>query len=66
MKNGKSIILTLLAAAVVLGVILLAVKLVGGAFSLLSGAVNAILGIVILLVLAAIVIWMFSYAKKKK
>ena len=66
MKNGKSIAFTLLAAAAVLGVIALAVKLVGGAFSLLSGAVNAILGIVILLVLAAIVIWMFSYAKRKK
>ena len=66
MKNGKSTAFILLAAAVVLGVILLAVKLVGGAFSLLSGAVNAILGIVILLVLAAIVIWMFSYAKRKK
>ena len=65
MKNGKSLVLTLLAAAVVLGIIVLAIRLVGGAFSLLSGAVNAVLGIVILLVLAAIVIWMLSYAKRK-
>lgn len=65
MKNGKSLVLTLLAAAVVLGIIVLAIRLVGGAFSLLGGAVNAVLGIVILLVLAAIVIWMLSYAKRK-
>ena len=65
MKNGKSVVLTLLAAAVVLGIIVLAIRLVGGTFSLLSGAVNAVLGIVILLVLAAIVIWMLSYAKRK-
>ena len=64
MKNGKSLVLTLLAAAVVLGIIVLAIRLVGGAFSLLGGAVNAVLGIVILLVLAAIVIWMLSYAKR--
>ena len=65
MKNGKSLVLTLLAAAVVLGIIVLAIRLVGGAFSLLGGAVNAVLGIVVLLVLAAIVIWMLSYAKRK-
>ena len=65
MKNGKSLVLTLLAAAVVLGIIVLAIRLVGGAFSLLGGAVNAVLGIVVLLVLAALVIWMLSYAKRK-
>ena len=65
MKNGKTLIFALIAAAVILGIILLVTKLVGGAFSLLGGAVNAILGIVIILVLAAIILWMFSYAKRK-
>ena len=65
MKNGKTVILALIAAAVILGIIVLVAKLVGGAFSLLGGAVNAVLGIVIILVLAAIVLWMFSYAKHK-
>lgn len=65
MKNGKTVILALITAAVILGIILLVTKLVGGAFSLLGGAVNAVLGIVIILVLAAIVLWMFSYAKRK-
>ena len=65
MKNGKTVILALLAAAVILGIIVLVTKLVGGAFSLLGGAVNAVLGIVIILVLAAFLLWMFSYAKRK-
>ena len=65
MKNGKGIIFALVAAAIILGIIVLITKLIGGAFSLLGGAVNAVLGIVIILVLAAIVIWMFSYAKRK-
>ena len=42
MKNGK-IILALIAAAVILGIILLAVKLVGGAFSLLGSDSHAFL-----------------------
>lgn len=65
MKNGKTVIFALITAAIILGIIVLVTKLVGGAFSLLGGAVNAVLGIVIVLVLAAIVIWMFSYAKRK-
>jgi hypothetical protein len=66
MKNGRSIAFALIAAAVILGILVLVTKLVGGAFSLLGGAVNAVLGIVIILALAAIVIWMFSYAKRRK
>jgi hypothetical protein len=66
MKNGRSIAFALIAAAVILGILVLVTKLVGGAFSLLGGAVNAVLGIVIILALTAIVIWMFSYAKRRK
>ena len=65
MRNVKSVIFALIGAAVILGILVLVTKLAGGAFSLLGGAVNAVLGIVIILVLAAIVIWMFSYAKRK-
>ena len=66
MKSGKSVVWMLLAAIVVVGVIILAIRLISGAFSLLGGAVNAVLGIVLLIALAAIVIWMLSYAKRKK
>lgn len=60
-----------LTAAIITGVLLLAIvviiaKLIGGAVSLVSGLLNAILGIVVIAALIAIVFWMFSYAKKNK
>ena len=62
---NKKIVYAILAAAVAVALVVLLVKVVSGAFSLLSGAVNAVLGIVVVLVLVAIVIWMFRYASKK-
>ncbi len=56
----------ILAALLIIGGIILAVKLISGAFALLSGALDTILGIVVILALAAIVIWMFRYAAKNK
>jgi Ca2+/Na+ antiporter len=56
----------ILAALLIIGGIILAVKLISGAFALLSGALDTILGIVLILALAAIVIWMFRYAAKNK
>ena len=53
-------------AAVVIGAIVLLVKLVTGAFALLGGALNAIIGVAVVIALIIIVIWMFRYAKKNQ
>jgi len=55
-----------LAAVLLIGGVILAVKLISGAFALVHGALNTILGIVVILALLAIVAWMFSYAKKHR
>ena len=62
--NKKSLYV-ILAAAVVIGLLVLLVKIVSGAFGLLSGAVNAVLGIAVVAALVVIVIWMFAYAKRR-
>lgn len=64
--NGKKLIPALLAAAVLIALIVLLTKLVSGAFGLLSGAVNAVLGIAIVLALVLIVLWMFAYARRRR
>ncbi len=56
----------LLAALLIVGGIVLAVKLISGAFALVHGALDTVLGVVLILGLVAIVAWMFAYAKKKK
>ena len=62
MKNGiLGKILTILVILVLLG---LAVSLVTGVFRLLSGALNTILGVALVVGLVVIVIWMFRYAKR--
>lgn len=53
-------------SALVIGGIILVIKLIGGAFSLLGGFLNLILGLAVISALIAIVIWMFSYAKKNR
>ena len=65
MDLGK-IIRAIVALALTVGVIFLVVKLISGAFALLGGVLDTILGIVLILALVAIVIWMFRYAAKKK
>ena len=57
MKNVGKILFAVIALALIIGAITLVIKLV-------SGALNAVLGIVVLIALVVIVIWMFSYAKK--
>ena len=65
MKAGKIIgVLVALLAAV--GIIVLAVKLISGAFSLLGGLIDAVLGLGVVVALVAIVIWMFRYAAKSR
>ena len=66
MKNLGKILAAVLVVAVAFGAVVLVIKLVSGAFSLLSGLINAVLGLAVVLALVAIVIWMFRYAKKNK
>lgn len=61
-KNG------LVAGGVLAGaaVIYLIYRLIAALFGLVTGAVDLVIGLVVLLALAAIVIWMFAYARKKR
>ena len=43
---------------------MLLIKVVSGAFTLLNGAVNAVIGLVVIIALVVIVIWMFRYASR--
>ena len=63
--NSKKLVYAILTAAVAIALVVLLVKIVSGAFGLLSGAVNAVLGIVVVAALVLIVLWMFSYARRK-
>ena len=56
----------ILALAVVIGGVVLAVKLISGAFALVHGALDTVLGIVLILGMLAIVAWMFAYARRGK
>lgn len=66
MKNLKIILTALIVIAVVIAVILLLIRIFSGVMSILGGAMDTILGIVIIVALLGIVGWMFSYAKKKR
>ena len=59
MKNLGKILFAVIALALIVGAITLVIKLV-------SGALNAVLGIVVLIALVVIVIWMFSYARRAR
>lgn len=59
MKNLGKILFALVALALVVGAIVLVVRLV-------RGALNTILGVVVLIALVVIVIWMFAYAKRAR
>ncbi len=62
--NKKAVpFLILVALAAVLLVVVL-VKLLSGAVTIVSGAFNTVLGIVVILALVFIVAWMFSYARR--
>ena len=64
--NFKKIGGLILALAIIIGVLVLAVKLISGALALAHGALDTVLGVVLILGMLAIVGWMFAYAKKKK
>ena len=62
---NRKTIYAILTAIVALALVVLLIRVVSGAFSLLSGAVNAVLGVAVVLALVIIVIWMFRYASRK-
>ena len=64
--NAKKIGGLILALAIIIGVLVLAVKLISGAFALVHGALDTVLGVVLILGLIAIVAWMFAYARKHR
>lgn len=65
MKKGK-LIGGLVALIVIVVVLVLALKLISGAFSLVHGALDTMLGIVLIVALLLLVAWMFLYAAKKR
>ena len=65
MKFGKILPVVLVCLLAIL-VVVLVVKLIGGGASIITGAFNASLGLVVIVALVIIVVWMFSYARKHK
>ena len=65
MKLGK-ILPVLLVGLLAIVVVVLVAKLFAGAASIITGAFNAILGLVVIIALVIIVVWMFGYAKKHR
>lgn len=65
MKLGI-ILIGLVCAAVAIGALVLAIKLFSGAFALLGGVIDAILGLALILALVILVLWMFRYAGNRR
>lgn len=61
----KKLIIGITAALAAILILVVVIKQIGAAAGIISGAFNAILGIVVIIALIAIVVWMFSYAKRK-
>ena len=64
--DSKKIVYAALAALIAIALIVLLIKIVSGAFTLLNGTFNTIIGLIVIIALVVIVIWMFSYAKKHR
>jgi len=63
MGKITGLVLTIL---VVAGAIVLGIKLISGAVSIVSGLFNAILGVAVIVALIIIVVWMLRYAAKNR
>ena len=59
MKHLGKILFAVVALALIIGAIVLVVKIV-------KGALNTILGVLVIIALIVIVIWMFSYASRNR
>ena len=62
----KKTALYIVAAIILIGGVSLLIKLISGAIAVISGLLNAVISVVLILAMLAIVAWMFSYAKKHK
>ena len=62
--NSKKIVYAALAAIVAIALVVLLIKVVSGAFTLLNGTFNTIIGLIVIIALVVIVIWMFRYANR--
>ena len=65
MKLSK-ILAVLVVLDLVCGLAALAIKLVAGAVSVISGLLNTLIALALIAALVLIVIWMFRYASKHK
>ena len=59
MKNVKGILFAVILLALIVGAIALVIKIV-------NGALNTILGILVIIALIVIVVWMFAYAGRHR
>jgi len=62
MRKG---ILTAVLAVVLIGALLLVLRLINGAIIVAESAFSTVLGIGVVIAMVLIVLWMFSYAKKR-
>ena len=62
--DSKKIVYAALAALIAIALIVLLIKIVSGAFTLLNGTFNTIIGLIVIIALVVIVIWMFRYANR--
>ena len=61
---SKKTLYVLLAAAVLIALLVLLIRLVSGAVSVVGGAFNTVLGLAVIAALVIIVVWMFVYARR--
>lgn len=61
---NKKIVYAALAALIAIALIVLLIKIVSGAFTLLNGTFNTIIGLIVIIALVVIVVWMFRYASR--
>ena len=64
--NKKSVGVIVGLVIVGLVVCFLIYRLVAALLGLMSGAIDFVIGLVVVIALAALVIWMFAYANKKR
>ena len=57
------LIFGVIAAIAVVAIIL---KLIAGAASIITGALNTVIALAVIIALIVIVVWMFSYAKRHR
>ena len=62
--NIRKLVSAVIALALIIVLAVILIKHLTGAVSLVSGAFNTVLGIVLVLAMVVIAVWMLSYAKR--